>query len=176
MHSKERRKGAKRLGSAEGTQHDSQSNVSPRHEGASLRPGASCKQSQASARGRTRSASRVGHEGATAETIQSAGGVTKDGEEVCVRVNLQTFKALYGHGTEHKFVKLLFLLLKKQIARYVEHKNALAKSHLTAQKKKQAHSRSPSGHSDASRRRLRPQRHSLIEDLEYARACARRSN
>ena len=36
----------------------------------------------------------------------------------------ETFKALYGHGTEHKFVKLLFLLLKKQIARYVEHKNA----------------------------------------------------
>lgn len=176
IHTKERRKGAKRLGSAEGTQHDSQSNVSPRHEGASLRPGASCKQSQASARGRTRSASRVGHEGATAETIQSAGGVNKDGEEVCVRVNLQTFKALYGHGTEHKFVKLLFLLLKKHIARYVEHKNALVKSHLTAQKKKQAHSRSPSGHSDASRRRLRPQRHSLIEDLEYARACARRSN
>ena len=51
IHSRERRKGAKRLGSAEGTQHDSQSNFSPRHEGASLRPGASCKHSQASARG-----------------------------------------------------------------------------------------------------------------------------
>ena len=125
MHSKERRKGAKRLGSAEGTQHDSQSNVSPRHEGASLRPGASCKQSQASARGMTRSASRAGHGEATAETIQSAAGrVNKDGEEICLRVNLQTFKALYGHGIEYKFVKLLFLLLKKQIARYVEHKNA----------------------------------------------------
>ena len=51
------------------------------------------------------------------------------------------------------------------------------KSHLTAQKKKLAHSRSPSPQRDASRgKRLKPQRHSLIEDLEYARACARRSN
>jgi len=36
---------------------------------------------------------------------------------------MQTFKSIYGHGLEVKFVKLLFLLLKKQMPKFIEHKN-----------------------------------------------------
>ncbi len=48
-------------------------------------------------------------------TIQSAADRTlnKDGEEVCRHVNMQTFKSIYGYGLGIKFVKLLFLLLKR---------------------------------------------------------------
>ena len=44
-------------------------------------------------------------------------------DDKCRYVNLQLFKSIYGHGLEVKFVKLLFLLLKKQISKFIEHKN-----------------------------------------------------
>ena len=39
----------------------------------------------------------------------------KDEDETCRRVKLETFKSVYGHGINVKFVKLLFLLLKKRV-------------------------------------------------------------
>jgi len=56
----------------------------------------------------------------------------KEGEEICKHVNMQTFKSIYGHGLGHKFVKLLFVLLKKQIDKFVEHKNSTAKNNQAA--------------------------------------------
>jgi len=57
---------------------------------------------------------------------------------VCRYVNLCIFNQIYGYGLEVKFVKLLFLLLKKQIGKFIEHKNAQQiKNNLAAQKKLQ---------------------------------------
>jgi len=57
----------------------------------------------------------------------------KKGDEVCKWVKLQTIKAIYGHGSQVKFVKLLFLMLKKNIDRFIESKNAATRSsNLTA--------------------------------------------
>ena len=60
----------------------------------------------------------------------------KDGEELCRHVNFQIFRSIYGHGLEFKFVKLLFLLLKRQVAKFIEHKNLLAKNNIAANKRK----------------------------------------
>ena len=38
------------------------------------------------------------------------------------------FKAVYGGGLSVKFVKMLFLLLKKQVSRFIEHLNVQAKA------------------------------------------------
>jgi len=56
----------------------------------------------------------------------------KDGDEICKWVKLSTMKSIYGHGIELKFVKLLFLVLKKHIERFIEHKNIQAKCQMTA--------------------------------------------
>lgn len=67
-------------------------------------------------------------------------------------MNFQTFKAIYGHGLEHKFVKLLFLLLKRQMPKFIEQKNQQAKNSLAAQKRKLvSKKRSHGGHSDDER-------------------------
>lgn len=39
--------------------------------------------------------------------------VNKDGDEICKHVKLTTFKAIYGHGSQVKFVRLLLLMLKR---------------------------------------------------------------
>ena len=104
-------------------------------------------------------------------TVNSAADKTtlnKDGEEVCRNVNMQTFKSIYGYGLNVKFVKLLFILLKKQIDRFVEHKNSLAKNNAAAQKKKcTPSSKKKTGASDMEISGFkRPMRHSLAKDLE----------
>ena len=52
----------------------------------------------------------------------------KDGNDICRRVNLENFKAIYGHGLNVKWVKLLFLLLKKQVPHFIDRINSQAKS------------------------------------------------
>ena len=62
-------------------------------------------------------------------TLASAAGrlgVKDDG--ICRRIKLENFKAIYGHGLNVKFVKLLFLLLKKQVPRFIEYINIQAKT------------------------------------------------
>ena len=94
--------------------------------------------SKKSRRGVTRSTSRAGlRDGGSrlGETICTDAGrsFNKDGDEVCKWIKLATFKSIYK-GTEVKFVKLLFFMLKKQIGRFIEQKNALAKTHMLSNK------------------------------------------
>ena len=42
--------------------------------------------------------------------------------DTCYFVRPPIFKAIYGQGTQLKFVKLLFLLLKNQIGKYIDFK------------------------------------------------------
>ena len=46
----------------------------------------------------------------------------KEEEEKCLAVRLQTFKGIYGSGTQLRFVKMLLLYLKKQISKHLENK------------------------------------------------------
>ena len=104
----------------------------------------------------------------------------KEGEEVCRYVNFNTFKSIYGHGMELKFVKLLFLFLKKQIDKFIEQKNASAKCNLAAQKKKMVkhNNSSLSMLSDRSHSGMpKPmQRHGLIDDIEKSRLRSQARN
>ena len=77
-----------------------------------------------------------------------------------------------------KFVKLLFLLLKKHIDRFIEHKNAHAKCHQTAAKQRKQLTKNASSTSAASTRVFDKKfhRHGMPPDLEQLRAKARRNN
>lgn len=85
-----------------------------------------------------RSTGRNHHEATVTTTLNSAYGDLKnkkgEKDDVCRYVKLEMFKAIYGHGLNVKFVKLLFLLLKKQVPRFIEHMNSQAKAVIAAQK------------------------------------------
>ena len=121
----------------------------------------------------------------------------KQEDEVCRFVKLQTFKGIYGHGSNVKFVKLLFLLLKKQIDRFIEQKNATTKNQRTANLgkkvqevneidhvvRKELHKKGSSMSNGSFGKSLspfdkykKPQRHALCHDLEESRKRAQRLN
>ena len=91
-------------------------------------------------------------------------------------VKLPIFKAIYGHGFELKFVKLLYLMLRKQIDRFIELKNAAAKTQLqTTQKKSTLNKKNSSANVTTSSQKQdrREQRHSMIPDVDKARNISR---
>ena len=100
---------------------DSVSQVSQMRLGESLKPpdsfrGGTTRSARGTALGRSQSRATIaGEGGGLRDTINTAydRAYNKEGDEVCKWVKLQTFQQIYGHGTEVKFVKLLFLLLKK---------------------------------------------------------------
>ena len=83
-----------------------------------------------------RSTGRNHHDATVTTTLNSAYGdlKIKKGDDKCRQVKLDMFKAIYGYGLNVKFVKLLFLLLKKQVPRFIEQLNSQAKSAILAQK------------------------------------------
>ena len=85
-----------------------------------------------------RSTGRNNQEATFTTTLNSAYGDLKnkkgEKDDVCRQVKLEMFKAIYGHGLNVKFVKLLFMLLKKQVPRYIEQMNFQAKSAIVAQR------------------------------------------
>ena len=86
----------------------------------SLRPGESIRGSKKSARSNRGHSPRGGHDATMGSFMDRTMNFMKEGEEVCRYVNFNTFKSIYGHGMELKFVKLLFLFLKKQIDKFIE--------------------------------------------------------
>ena len=85
-----------------------------------------------------RSTGRNHNDATFTTTLNSAYGDMKnkkgESDGICRFVKLEMFKAIYGHGLNIKFVKLLFLLLKKQVPRFVEHMNSQAKAVIAAQR------------------------------------------
>ena len=61
----------------------------------------------------------------------------RETEDICKRVKLTLFKQIYGHGLSVKYVKLLFVILKRQIQSFIENRNVAARAALsqTHQKK-----------------------------------------
>jgi len=116
---------------------DSVTNVSNVKVEHSLRPGESLIGSKTGKDVRSPSARGGGAAISSKDTIVSEKLYNKDGEEICRHVNFVLFKSIYGHGLEVKFVKLLFLLLKRQVGKFIEHKNLLAKNNIAANKRKQ---------------------------------------
>lgn len=60
----------------------------------------------------------------TVHSVTKVGRRLKEADEdTCQRVKIEMFKAIYGHGLNLKFVKLLFLFLKKHVTRFIKGKN-----------------------------------------------------
>ena len=84
-------------------------------------------QASFSPRKSSRSGRGMNRDATLTTTLASAAGRLGNRDDgVCRRIKLENFKAIYGHGLNVKFVKLLFMLLKKQVPRFIEYINIQA--------------------------------------------------